>query len=31
MCFVGPDGSLVKTYSKHFLYETDKTWCDEGM
>jgi len=30
MCFVSPTGELIHTYSKHFLYETDKTWCDEG-
>lgn len=27
---VGPDGSLVKVFRKHFLYEADTTWADEG-
>ncbi|WFD28397.1 hypothetical protein MNAN1_003407 [Malassezia nana] len=27
---VAPDGSLVKVFRKHFLYETDTTWADEG-
>lgn len=27
---VAPDGSLVKIFRKHFLYEADTTWADEG-
>mmetsp|Transcript_38054 Transcript_38054/g.36428 ORF Transcript_38054/g.36428 Transcript_38054/m.36428 type:complete len:169 (-) Transcript_38054:50-556(-) len=27
---VRPDGTFVKSYKKHFLYETDLTWADEG-
>ncbi|WFD34673.1 hypothetical protein MCUN1_001514 [Malassezia cuniculi] len=27
---VAPDGSLVKIFRKHFLYEADTTWSDEG-
>ncbi len=27
---VNPEGSFVKSYKKHFLYETDKTWAAEG-
>jgi len=30
MCLVSPEGLLVCTYAKHFLYETDKSWADEG-
>jgi len=27
---VGPQGELVAVYDKHHLFETDKTWADEG-
>ena len=27
---VGPCGSLIKVFRKHFLYEVDTTWADEG-
>ncbi|WFD24302.1 hypothetical protein MEQU1_003001 [Malassezia equina] len=27
---VAPDGTLVKIFRKHFLYEADTTWADEG-
>ena len=27
---VDPTGTFVKSYKKHFLYETDKTWAEEG-
>jgi len=27
---VDPEGNFVKSYKKHFLYETDKTWAEEG-
>jgi len=27
---VAPDGQLVQIYRKHFLYETDESWADEG-
>lgn len=27
---VNNDGSLVKVFRKHFLYEADTTWSDEG-
>ncbi|WFD33118.1 hypothetical protein MSPP1_004175 [Malassezia sp. CBS 17886] len=27
---VGRDGALLKVFRKHFLYETDTTWADEG-
>lgn len=30
ICFVSQDGKLIETYSKHFLYETDENWADEG-
>eukprot|EP01097_Dermamoeba_algensis_P002033 TRINITY_DN1810_c0_g2_i2.p1 TRINITY_DN1810_c0_g2~~TRINITY_DN1810_c0_g2_i2.p1 ORF type:complete len:298 (+),score=76.07 TRINITY_DN1810_c0_g2_i2:60-953(+) len=30
LMLVSPQGELVVNYSKHFLYETDKTWADEG-
>lgn len=29
-CFVSPLGELITTYRKSFLYETDKTWAEEG-
>jgi len=29
-CIVAPNGELVKTYHKTFLYETDETWAEEG-
>lgn len=27
---MSPEGIYVKSYKKHFLYDTDKTWADEG-
>ncbi|CAG8595333.1 7976_t:CDS:2, partial [Acaulospora colombiana] len=30
ICFVGPDGELIETYSKTFLFMTDENWADEG-
>jgi len=27
---INPEGKFVKSYKKHFLYETDKTWASEG-
>jgi len=30
VCFVNPQGELVLTYQKHFLYETDENWALEG-
>jgi protein N-terminal amidase len=27
---VNPAGEFVKSYKKHFLYMTDKTWAEEG-
>jgi protein N-terminal amidase len=27
---INPAGEFVKSYKKHFLYETDKTWAEEG-
>ena len=27
---VSPQGDLVINYDKHFLYETDETWAEEG-
>lgn len=27
---VGPSGSLIKVFRKHFLYEVDTSWADEG-
>jgi len=30
MCLIGSEEGLIKVYAKHFLYETDKTWCDAG-
>jgi protein N-terminal amidase len=30
ICFVNPEGKLVKTYQKAYLYETDETWAEEG-
>jgi predicted amidohydrolase len=29
-CFVDPSGALLLTYQKSFLYDTDKTWAEEG-
>lgn len=26
----GPDGALLKVFRKHFLYEADTPWADEG-
>ncbi|KAG0293964.1 Carbon-nitrogen hydrolase [Dissophora globulifera] len=30
ICFVSPEGKLLTTYAKHFLYFTDETWAEEG-
>ncbi|KAG0368433.1 Carbon-nitrogen hydrolase [Gamsiella multidivaricata] len=30
VCFVSPEGNLLATYSKHFLYYTDENWAEEG-
>ncbi|CAG8539362.1 6266_t:CDS:2 [Diversispora eburnea] len=30
ICFIGRDGKLIETYSKHFLYTTDEIWANEG-
>ncbi|KAG0284922.1 Carbon-nitrogen hydrolase [Linnemannia gamsii] len=30
IAFVSPQGVLVKTYAKHFLYYTDENWAEEG-
>mmetsp|Transcript_34299 Transcript_34299/g.134519 ORF Transcript_34299/g.134519 Transcript_34299/m.134519 type:complete len:275 (-) Transcript_34299:1772-2596(-) len=30
MCIVDQHGDLVGTYRKRFLYETDKTWAEDG-
>ncbi|CAG8614686.1 1735_t:CDS:10, partial [Ambispora gerdemannii] len=30
ICFVNPQGELVITYQKHFLYSTDEQWAEEG-
>ncbi|RHZ84067.1 hypothetical protein Glove_86g173 [Diversispora epigaea] len=30
ICFIGRDGELIETYSKHFLYTTDESWANEG-
>jgi protein N-terminal amidase len=30
MCFLSRSGDLLRTYRKHFLYETDKVWANEG-
>ncbi len=27
---VNPAGEFVKSYKKHFLYDTDKTWAEPG-
>jgi protein N-terminal amidase len=27
---VNANGEFVKSYKKHFLYETDEKWADEG-
>ncbi len=27
---VAPDGELLNSYAKHFLFEADETWADEG-
>jgi protein N-terminal amidase len=27
---VSPSGEFVKSYKKHFLYDTDKSWAEEG-
>ncbi|KAF9113666.1 Carbon-nitrogen hydrolase [Mortierella sp. AM989] len=30
VCFVSPEGKLLATYAKHFLYYTDENWAEEG-
>ncbi|CAG8691966.1 11428_t:CDS:2, partial [Ambispora leptoticha] len=30
ICFVNPQGELVTTYQKHFLYSVDENWAEEG-
>jgi len=30
LCLVSPEGELVVTYQKHFLYTTDENWALEG-
>ncbi|KAF9092169.1 Carbon-nitrogen hydrolase [Mortierella sp. GBA35] len=30
VAFVSPQGILLKTYAKHFLYYTDENWAEEG-
>ena len=30
ICFVSPDGTLITTYQKHFLFTTDESWASEG-
>eukprot|EP00026_Physarum_polycephalum_P013757 Phypoly_transcript_14196.p1 GENE.Phypoly_transcript_14196~~Phypoly_transcript_14196.p1 ORF type:complete len:220 (+),score=26.22 Phypoly_transcript_14196:268-927(+) len=30
VCFVSPEGELITTYDKSFLYETDHNWAVEG-
>eukprot|EP00123_Amoebidium_parasiticum_P019665 comp29548_c0_seq1/m.47226 comp29548_c0_seq1/g.47226 ORF comp29548_c0_seq1/g.47226 comp29548_c0_seq1/m.47226 type:complete len:277 (-) comp29548_c0_seq1:93-923(-) len=30
LCFVAPDGTLLHTYDKRFLYEVDENWAEEG-
>ncbi|KAJ1550277.1 Carbon-nitrogen hydrolase, partial [Nowakowskiella sp. JEL0078] len=30
VCIVSPSGELVALYDKHFLYEVDETWAEEG-
>ncbi|KAG0197897.1 Carbon-nitrogen hydrolase [Mortierella sp. GBA30] len=30
VCFVSPDGKVLATYAKHFLYYTDENWAEEG-
>ena len=30
MSLVSPSGQVIVNYSKHFLYQTDKTWAEEG-
>ena len=27
---INPQGEFVKSYKKHFLYDTDKTWAEPG-
>jgi protein N-terminal amidase len=29
-CFVAPSAEVLATYQKHFLYETDESWAEEG-
>ncbi|CAG8481209.1 2673_t:CDS:2 [Paraglomus occultum] len=29
-CFVAPSTEVLATYQKHFLYETDEKWAEEG-
>ncbi|KAF9434054.1 Carbon-nitrogen hydrolase [Entomortierella beljakovae] len=30
VCFVSPEGKVLVTYAKHFLYYTDENWAEEG-
>jgi protein N-terminal amidase len=30
IAFVSPQGVLLNTYAKHFLYYTDESWAEEG-
>ncbi|KAF9192672.1 Carbon-nitrogen hydrolase [Haplosporangium sp. Z 767] len=30
VCFVSPEGKVLATYAKHFLYYTDENWAEEG-
>lgn len=30
LCFVSPQGKVLVTYAKHFLYYTDENWAEEG-
>ncbi|KAF9277280.1 Carbon-nitrogen hydrolase [Mortierella alpina] len=30
VCFVSPEGKVLTTYAKHFLYYTDENWAEEG-
>lgn len=30
ICVVAPDQTVEATYQKHFLYETDELWAEEG-
>eukprot|EP00124_Ichthyophonus_hoferi_P001030 Ihof_evm11s46 gene=Ihof_evmTU11s46 len=30
VAFVAPDGTIIKTYDKHFLYDKEELWAEEG-